>query len=71
VLAPSQPVVVQRDREREKTAQESGWITYLDAELHRTMAGVGLWVDSSDQTPEETAQYVLDHLSPAGSAHSS
>jgi predicted kinase len=68
VLAPAQAVVLRRDREREKPAQESAWVAYLDGELRRTMTGVGLWVDSSGQTPEETVQYVLSRLPPSGRA---
>ena len=64
VLAPSQLVVWQRDLEREKPPQDRAWITYLDAELRRTLTGIGLWVDSSGQTPEETVRYVLDRLLP-------
>ena len=64
VLAPSPEVVLRRDREREKTSQESDWISYLDAELRRTMTGVGLWMESSDQSPEETVQSILDRLPP-------
>jgi predicted kinase len=66
VLAPSQPAVWQRDLKREKPPQDSAWIAHLDRELRRTMTGVGLWVDSSDQTPEETVRDVLDRLPPPG-----
>ena len=33
--------------------------TYLDGELRATMAGRGVWIDNSDQTPEETVEDIL------------
>ena len=62
-LAPSAGVVAQqRDVGRSKQPLGEAWATYLDEILRTTMAGVGLWVDSSDQTPEETVDYILQHL---------
>lgn len=62
VLAPRVEIVQQRDRDRAKTTQGKAWAEYLDRELRKTMAGIGLWIDSSEQTPEETVEYILQHL---------
>jgi predicted kinase len=62
VLAPQVEAVLQRDQNRLKTTQGKAWAEYLDRELRSTMAGIGLWVDSSQQTPEETVDYILQHL---------
>jgi predicted kinase len=66
VLAPRVEVVAGgRDLARTKRPLGPAWATYLDEELRRTMAGVGVWVDSSEQTPEQTADEILAHLPPA------
>ena len=57
VLVPRVEVVNRRDAARGHTVGED-WGYYLDAELRKTMAGVGLWVDSSEQTPEETVHEI-------------
>jgi len=63
VLAPQVEVVAsQRDRNRAKTPQGHAWAAYLDQALRSTMAGIGLWIDTSEQTPEETVEIVLQHL---------
>jgi predicted kinase len=63
VLAPSQEVVTrQRDGHREKSPQGEEWAAYLDHELRTTMAGIGLWIDSSAQTPSETVEQILSNL---------
>jgi predicted kinase len=63
VLAPSAGVVAQqRDLGRSKQPLGEAWATYLDQILRTTMADAGLWVDSSDQTPEETVDYILQQL---------
>ena len=59
VLAPSATVVAeQRDAHRQKAQQGRDWAAYLDQELRHTMAGIGLWIDSSHQTPEETVDEI-------------
>jgi predicted kinase len=67
VLAPQVEVVAtQRDRNRGKAPQGHDWATYLDRELRATMSDIGLWIDSSQQTPEETVELILQRLrSPA------
>jgi predicted kinase len=62
VLAPRLEVVQQRDLSRIKNTQGEAWAHYLDDELRKTMAGIGLWIDSSEQTAEETVDYILQHL---------
>ncbi|QBD76091.1 phosphotransferase [Ktedonosporobacter rubrisoli] len=63
VLAPSvETVAHQRDVNRAKQPLGETWATYLDQALRSTMAGIGLWVDTSEQTPEETVEYILQHL---------
>lgn len=63
VLAPQVEVVAsQRDRNRAKAPQGHAWATYLDHALRSTMAGAGFWIDTSEQTPEETVALILQHL---------
>lgn len=63
VLAPAIDVVTRkRDRERAKPPLGEEWARYLDSELRRTMAGVGMWLDSSGQSPEETVDEVVQRL---------
>ncbi|MEO6891523.1 MAG: phosphotransferase, partial [Ktedonobacteraceae bacterium] len=51
-----------RDTSRSKSSQGHAWAAYLDHVLRTTMAGVGLWIDSSEQTPEETVEHILGGL---------
>ncbi|MBV9227672.1 MAG: zeta toxin family protein [Chloroflexi bacterium] len=63
VLAPRVDVVAsQRDVNRSKNPQGHAWAAYLDRELRATMAGLGLWIDTSEQTPEETVEQILRRL---------
>jgi hypothetical protein len=63
VLAPRADVVAgQRDVNRSKEPQGYAWAAYLDHALRSTMAGIGLWIDTSEQTPEETVALILQHL---------
>lgn len=63
VLAPRLEVVAEeRDRGRQKAPIGREWAAYLDGELRRTMAGQGLWVDSSRQTAEETVAEIVGRL---------
>lgn len=67
VLAPRREVVVrQRDLQRDVRPVGAAWADYLDGVLWQTMAGAGLWVDSSEQTPEETVEAIVDGLWPEG-----
>lgn len=64
VLAPRTEVVVkERDRGRGKrVVLGQKWATYLDDTLRETMAGKGIWVDNSEQTPEETVAEIVRRL---------
>lgn len=65
VLAPRVEVVVScRDRNRAKAPQGQAWAIYLDRVLRSTMANVGIWIDTSEQTPEETVALILRYLGP-------
>lgn len=65
VLAPRVDVVAQqRDKHRSKPPQGSAWAEYLDHELRTTMAGIGLWIDTSEQSPQESVEQILQHLYP-------
>lgn len=66
VLVPRPEVVVtERDGSRGKQVViGEEWATYLDGELRKTMAGIGIWIDSSDQTPQETVNEIVERLVP-------
>ncbi len=58
VLAPPVEVAVERDSERvEKHVAER--FAYLDAELRGQMQGLGLWLDTSGMTPDETVETII------------
>jgi predicted kinase len=58
MLAPGRDVALLRDRHRpEKTVAEV-W-AFLEDELRRELGGIGLWVDSRDQAPEETLAEII------------
>ncbi len=65
VLAPDVETAIARDAAREYTVGEE-WARYLDKEQKKTMAGNGLWVDSSDQTAAETVDEVMSRLKDEG-----
>jgi len=65
VLAPDVAVAMARDAARDYTVGKE-WARYLDEEQRRTMAGNGLWVDSSGQTPTETVDEVVSRLGDEG-----
>lgn len=65
VLAPRLDVVVQqRDVNRPKEPQGYAWAVYLDHAFRTTMADIGFWIDTSEQTPEETVEQILQRLWP-------
>jgi len=66
VLAPRPEVVAkQRDPGRGKRVLGEEWAAYLARELRATMAGTGIWIDNSNQTPEETADQIVRQLEPS------
>ena len=58
VLAPCIEVAEERDQLRPEKTVFHLW-SHLDAVMRREMKGLGCWIDSSRQTPEETATEVL------------
>jgi adenylylsulfate kinase-like enzyme len=65
VLAPKVESVIGRDAARSYTVGEE-WAHHLDRELRETMAGIGMWVDSTNQTPEETVDEIVRRLPEEG-----
>jgi len=61
ILAPDVGTVVERDAARSYTVGAE-WGRHLDRELRETMAGLGLWIDSSNLTPSETVDDVMRRL---------
>jgi predicted ATPase len=57
VLAPSLRTVAARDRGRDKQLGDT-WM-FLDQVLREELAGVGVWIDSTAQTVEETVEAIL------------
>ncbi|MFN8529710.1 MAG: GNAT family N-acetyltransferase [Anaerolineae bacterium] len=62
VLCPRPEVALQRDGERSKHAYRGWTPEALDHELRTHTPRIGLWVDSSAQTPAETTDYILANL---------
>jgi adenylylsulfate kinase-like enzyme len=63
VLVPDQEAVARREAERRKNAYVDGWtIEGLDTELHEKTAKLGLWLDTSHQTPSQTVDEILARL---------
>ncbi|GAA2467918.1 AAA family ATPase [Streptomyces macrosporus] len=65
VLAPRPETVVVREEEREKTGYGMWTVEELDRVLREETPRVGLWLDNSDQTPEETVAAILADLDTA------
>lgn len=65
VLAPRVEVVAQiRDKNRAKRPLGEAWAFYLDQVLRTTMLSAGHWIDTSEQTPDETVDQILRSLWP-------
>ncbi|MGE0539887.1 MAG: AAA family ATPase [Dehalococcoidia bacterium] len=62
VLAPVLATVRQRDRDRPKRTLGDAWASYLDTELHATMRDTGIWIDNTNQTPDETVNAIIRRL---------
>lgn len=60
VLAPHAKVVAAREAARAKNAYSEWTITQLDHGLRNDTPHLGLWLDTSDQTPEETVDEILN-----------
>jgi chloramphenicol 3-O-phosphotransferase len=59
VLAPSPAAVAAREASRPKTAYSSWTVAALDTELRTRTPRIGLWLDTSHQSPDETVDEIL------------
>ncbi|UFS94556.1 AAA family ATPase [Nocardia huaxiensis] len=64
VLAPRPEVVAAREAGRAKKAYGSYTVEDLDTGLHSTTPRIGLWLDTSDLTVDETVNAILDQARP-------
>jgi cytidylate kinase len=67
VLAPSPEAVAEREARRPKVAYRDGApsIAALDRALRQETPRLGLWLDSSSQTPAQTVDEIVAHALPA------
>jgi hypothetical protein len=65
VLAPRPDVVAARELARDKVAYAPGGFTVeqLDSALREDTPRIGMWLDTSDQTPSETVDEILRRTS--------
>ncbi|MGP3961382.1 AAA family ATPase [Nonomuraea sp. 3N208] len=59
VLAPDQAAVERREGERAKTGYGDWTVAALDQALRRETPRIGLWLDTSRQTPDETVAEII------------
>ncbi len=64
VLCPSQKSIVKRENARSKTGYGEVTVEQLQSALQNT-ARLGFWIDTSDQSIEETVTTILENLSKA------
>ncbi|MFQ6853606.1 AAA family ATPase [Streptomyces sp. 35M1] len=62
VLAPSPGAVREREAGRGETGYGAWTVEAFDAHLRSGTPRIGLWLDTSGQTPEETVSAILDGL---------
>jgi chloramphenicol 3-O-phosphotransferase len=62
VLQPARDVVAQREQERGKTGYGTWTIEALDDSLRRDTPRIGLWIDNSAQTPDDTVAQIIGNL---------
>lgn len=63
VLAPDPQAVARREQGRNKTAYKDGWtVDGLNQVLHDETPKLGLWLDTSNQTPSQTVDEILARL---------
>ncbi|MGM1062373.1 AAA family ATPase [Saccharothrix sp. Mg75] len=60
VLAPRVEAVAAREAGRAKNTYDEWTVDLLDRGLRNDTPRLGLWLDTSDQTPEETVDEILD-----------
>jgi adenylylsulfate kinase-like enzyme len=58
-LAPSLDVVKRRNEERPNKNVFEPWSPILDRAMRETMSGIGLWLDNSNQSSEDTVNEIL------------
>jgi hypothetical protein len=59
MLAPRADIIAAREAARDKTAYGQWAINQLDDILRQHTPRIGLWLDTSDQTPAETVDEIL------------
>jgi chloramphenicol 3-O-phosphotransferase len=59
VLAPSVRTVVERERGRQKDGYRTWAVEQLDAVLRKETPRLGLWLDTTGQSPDETVSEIL------------
>jgi predicted kinase len=64
VLAPRPEAVAARESARSKNSYDEWTITQLDRGLREETPRLGLWLDTSDQTPDETVTEILARARP-------
>jgi cytidylate kinase len=63
VLAPRAEVVAKREAERRKSGYVDGWtVEHLDQILRNDTPRIGLWLDTSEQTVEQTVDEILARI---------
>lgn len=62
VLAPRPEVVANREAARDKSGYGDWTVAGLDDALRRETPRLGLWLDTSEQTPDQTVDEVLSRL---------
>lgn len=60
VLAPQAEAVAAREAARAKNAYSEWTVTTLDHGLRHDTPHLGLWLDTSDKTPEEAVDEILN-----------
>lgn len=65
-LNPSINTILQREKQRYKTGYHAWQVESLYQVLIEENPRIGLWIDSSDMTPEETITEILKHVESAG-----
>jgi hypothetical protein len=58
-LAPSLDVVRRRNEARPNKNVFEPWSPIIDREMRHKMSAIGLWLDNSNQSPEETVDEIL------------
>ena len=65
VLAPSPDALRAREEQRPKTGYGAWTVEDLDRGLREGTPRIGLWLDTTEQTPDETVRAILDRIEDA------